>query len=283
MTKQMSSIAPPDETQAAQRWVACLLSRGGIGKSLFAESFISWLRFADVAHAALDADPQNQTLLNRYKGQVKFFDASKDKSEFLRYMTALPPSPVIVTDFPAQATDDLLRLAEQYGLVEFFQKKGIRPTLIVFAADDPAVQVSASDTVQFFQDAADYVIVENPARFESEGVKRTKLFKYLAGERQSPTITMPAIAAPTVAAWELIERKAKAYLPIDKIYTEESLHDLSRHELRMFREKMHAQFEANARWLLPDVSLIKNRVPALAPLKVRPKSDRLTDSWLDLD
>ena len=281
--KQAAAIETIDETQLLQRWIACLLSRGGIGKSLFDEAFISWLRFAGVPYGAVDADPQNRTLSNRYKDHVRFFDAAKNESEFLRYMTTMPEHPVVVTDFPAQATDNLLGYAEQYGLIDFLKKKRIRPTLIIFAADDPAVQLSASDVVKFFREAADYVLVENPARFESEGFRRTKLAKYLVNECHAPTISMPAIAAPTVAAWEALERKAKVYLPVDEICAQEGLHDLSRHELARFRDKMHAQFEQNARWLLPDLSLVKNKVPALAPLKIRPKSDRLTDSWLDTD
>jgi hypothetical protein len=53
-------------------------------------------------------------------------------------------------------------------LLEFFKDAGVRPTLLIFAADDPTAKESASNTVRFFGDAADYVLIENPARFKSE-------------------------------------------------------------------------------------------------------------------
>jgi hypothetical protein len=67
-------------------------------------------------------------------------------------------------DFPAQATDFLLSAAAHFRLLEFFGAAGIRPTLLMFAADDPTAKESASNTIRFFGDAADYLLVENPAK-----------------------------------------------------------------------------------------------------------------------
>jgi hypothetical protein len=272
--------SPEPKPAIHRRFVACTQSRGGIGKSTFAEGLITWLSFAGVPYGALDADQQNQTLSKRHPEQVKFFEATKTEADFLRFLQALPDVPVTVTDFPAQATDVLLAYAEHYGLTAFFEAHGIRPTLIIFAADDPAVKLSASDTVQFFREQADYLLVENPAKFDSEVFKRTPLCEWLL-DHQTPTIRIPAVAAPTMEAWETLERKLKRYVPLNEACSHEGLHDLSRYELRFYRDQLFAQFEKHAARLLPDVGLIQTKVPRLAPLKVRAKSDLLTDAWIE--
>ena len=263
----------------ARRFLACTQSRGGIGKTTFAEALISWLNFARVPYGAMDADPQNQTLSRRYPNEVHLFDATKTKADFLRLMMALPDDPVILVDFPAQATDTLLEYAEHYGLSDFFEKRGIRPTLIIFGADDPAVKLSGSDTVKFFLDRADYVLVENPGKFDSNVFKSTPLFKWLI-DHGTPTVRLPAIAAPTIDAWEALERKEGCYLSLDKASKHEGMHELSRYELQFFRDRMLTQLEDIADRLLPDVSLIKNKVARLPTTKRREKSDLLKDSWL---
>jgi hypothetical protein len=49
-------------------------------------------------------------------------------------------------DFPAQATRFLLSSVEHFRLVEIFGRRGIRPTLLIFAADDSTAMASASQT-----------------------------------------------------------------------------------------------------------------------------------------
>jgi hypothetical protein len=58
------------------------------------------------------------------------------------------------------------------------------------------------------------------------------------------------------------------------------MHELSRYELQFFRDRMLTQLEDIADRLLPDVSLIKNKVARLPTTKRREKSDLLKDSWL---
>jgi hypothetical protein len=264
-------------TTAARRFITCTQSRGGIGKSTFAEGLISWLNFSSIPYAAIDADLQNRTLSNRYPGDVHLFDATRTKADFLRLMMELPDSPVLLVDFPAQSTNILLEYAEHYGLCDFFEKKGIRPTIVIFAADDPEAKLSGSDTVKFFLDRADYVLVENLAKFESDVFKTTPLFRWLV-QHGTPTVSLPAIASPTIGAWEALERKEGAYLSLDEASTHPAIHELTRYELQCFRDRMLTQLEDIADRLLPDISLIKNRVTPFGPK--RQKSDRLTDAWL---
>ena len=80
----------------------------------------------------------------RYPDQVGIFDATKTLDEFSRLIQTLPASPVILVDFPAQATDFLLSAVNHFRLLEFFEHSKVRPTLLVFAADDPTAKESAS-------------------------------------------------------------------------------------------------------------------------------------------
>jgi hypothetical protein len=125
MTKQ---VEPTDEKPAVtRRFIACTQSTGRVGKSTVAEGLITWLRFAGVEFAAVDADSQHQTLSRRYPEYVETFDATKTFDDFARMVQALPNLPVILVDFPAQATDFLLSAATHFRLLKFFGAAGIRP------------------------------------------------------------------------------------------------------------------------------------------------------------
>jgi hypothetical protein len=188
-TMEMTKQAEPtiEKPAVTRRFIACAQSTGRVGKSTVAEGLISWLRYAGIEFAAVDADSQHQTLSRRYPEYVEIFDATKTFDDFARMVQALPNLPVILVDFPAQATDFLLSAAAHFRLLDFFERSGIRPTLLIFAADDPTAKESASDTIRFFGEAADYLLVENPAKYKSDEFRRTALRSWLT-ERKTPTL-----------------------------------------------------------------------------------------------
>ena len=200
-----------DKPPITRRFIACTQSTGRVGKSTFAEGLISWLRFAGVTFAAIDGDNQHQTLARRYPNDVDAFDATKSIDDFAKMIQALPPTPVIIVDLPAQATGFLLDASERLQLLDFLEHVGIRPTLLVFTADDPTARESAANTVRFFGDRADYLLLENPARFTSAGFKKTPFAKWFS-ERNTPTLKIPAITQGTIDAWHSLERKEGKYL-----------------------------------------------------------------------
>jgi len=163
-------------------------------------------------------------------------------------------------------------------LLEFFERSGIRPTLLIFAADDPTAKESASKTVRFFGDAADYLLVENPAKYKSDEFMRTPLIKWLA-ERETPKLRVPAVTAITMNAWEALERKLNRYLPLDEACHQTGLHELCRHELGFLRDRFLVQFEDFADRVLPDPELIKNKVARLIESKPDVE-DALNDPFL---
>ena len=206
------------------------------------------------------------------------FDATKTFDDFASMIQTLPASPVILVDFPAQATDFLLSAAQHFRLLEFFEQSNVRPTLLVFAADDPTAKGSASNTIRFFGDSADYLLIENPARFKSAEFSRTALGNWLK-ERNTPTLHIPTVTAVTMNAWEALEDKLKRYLSLDEVCRQKDLHELSRYELQFLRNRFLVQFEDFAKHLLPDTSLIKNRV-ARCRETTQQKIDRFNDPLL---
>jgi hypothetical protein len=190
----------------------------------------------------------------------------------------LPDLPVILVDFPAQATDFLLSAAKHFRLLEFFEQSNVRPTLLVFAADDPTAKESASTTVRFFGDSADYLLIENPSRFKSTEFSRTALGNWLK-ERNTPTLSIPTVTAVTMNGWEALEDKMKRYLSLDEVCLLKELHELSRFELQFLRNRFLVQFEDFAGYLLPDTSLIKNKVSRLRET-TQQKVDRFNDPLL---
>jgi hypothetical protein len=276
MTKEADLTAA--KTSITRRFIACTQSTGRIGKSTVAEGLISWLRYAGVAFVAVDADSQHQTLSHRYPSDVESFDATKTLDDFARMIQALPDFPVILVDFPAQATNFLLSAAEHFRLLEFFERSGIRPTLLIFAADDPTAKESASKTVRFFGDAADYLLVENPAKYKSEEFMRTPLISWLA-ERETAKLRVPAVTAITINAWEALERKLNRYLPLDEACHQTGLHELCRHELGFLRDRFLVQFEDLADRVLPNPALIKNKVARITERKADVQ-DALNDPFL---
>jgi hypothetical protein len=249
----------PEKAPITRRFIACTQSTGRVGKSTFAEGLISWLRFAKVPYCAIDGDTQHRTLARRYADEVEAFDATKSVDEFARMIQALPPAPVILVDLPAQATGFLLDASERLQLLDFFESVGIRPTLLVFVADDPTARESAANTVRFFADRADYLLIDNPARFRSDGFKRTPFARWFE-ERKTPTFSIPAITHGAIEAWHSLERKEGKYLSFDDARKAHGIHELFQMDLGYARNRFLVQCEDYADRLLPDVSLIKNRV-----------------------
>jgi hypothetical protein len=268
------------ESKAAisRRFIACTQSTGRVGKSTVAEGIITWLHFAQVEFAAIDADSQHQTLLHRYQDEVGAFDAAKTLDDFARMVQTLPARPVILVDFPAQATDFLLSAAKHFRLMEFFDQAHVRPTLLIFAADDPTAKESAANTLRFFGDNADYLLVENPARFKTDEFKRTALWNWFE-KRATPILRLPTVTAVTMNAWEALENKLKRYLSLDQARRQSELHELSRHELAFLRDRFLVQCEDAAHRLLPDAGIIKKRVERLHETTAE-KIDRFSDPFL---
>jgi hypothetical protein len=79
--------------------------------------------------------------------------------------------------------------------------------------------------------------------------------------------------------WEALEDKMKRYLSLDEVCWLKELHELSRFELQFLRNRFLVQFEDFAGYLLPDTSLIKNKVSRFRET-TQQKVDRFNDPLL---
>lgn len=276
----MSKETKTEKPAVKKRLVFCAQSRGGIGKSTVAEGLICSLTFADIPFAAIDSDPQHRTLASRYPTIVDSFEATQSINQFHVLIRKLPDFPVVIVDFPANATDFLLNAFQHFQVLDSFEQRGIRPTLLIFAADDSAAAESAAATVQFFLDKADYILIENPAKFQSDMFRRTPLHKWLL-ERKTPTIRIPAVSEVTIHDWKALERKTDKGISLDEAITHPELYDTVRNELNYFRDTFLVQFQDCAvPRLISDAALIKNKILRGEPLQPVPASATLKSPWL---
>jgi hypothetical protein len=272
---EKAETKPNKPVDIRHRFIGCWISAGRFGKSLTCEGLKMWLDYAQVDHLAIDADPQHRTFSRRHPEDVNEMDAARSNDEFGALLQSAPDAPVILVDYPAQATDFLIQASRQLQLIEVFESRGIRPTLLIFAADDESAKESASAVVHYFGDRADYLLIENPARFKSEGFKKTKFYRWFL-DRQTPTLRIPTITVGTMALWQKLEREEKRHLSFDKVRQHPKLDIACRMELDYVRNRFLVQCEDHASLLVPDLGLIKKKVTrpnAPQPVAVNPLED----------
>jgi hypothetical protein len=88
-------------------------------------------------------------------------------------------------------------------MLKSFQASGIRPTLLIFTADDSTAKDGALETLEFFGDAADYLLIENSARFKSDSFKATlssigdqPLSGYIVGQTRAFELFLTSFLPP---------------------------------------------------------------------------------------
>ena len=256
----MSKHEKPEPNPIKQRVLFCTQSPGRLSRSMTADGLMSWLAFANAPFAAIDTDPQHHTLSDRHAPKVKLHDALASEDEFGALIEALPiDAPTLIIDFPSQATAKILDYCAHFGVKDTWRDEGVKPTILIFPADDSTAKDSAVDSIDFFGDDADYLLIENSARFKSDSFKATALYDWFL-ERRTPTITIPRISAGTLSVWEAAQHEAGRGLSLDAICKLEGLRPTPRRELAGVRDRFLVQFEDCADRLVPDVSLIKNKV-----------------------
>jgi hypothetical protein len=268
---------PSEPAPIKQRFIACVQSTGHVGKSMVADGILSWLSFAGIPHAAIDTDVQHHTLSDRYK--MHLLDATSSEDEFEQLLENLPESPTLIVDFPGNKTSKILEFAAHFQMLKSFRASGIRPTLLIFTADDSTAKDSALETLEFFGDAADYLLIENSARFKSDSFKATPLYDEFVA-RNSPTLVVPRISAGTLNAWEAAQHRLGEYLSLDKICKAEGLNVTSVLELAGVRDRFLVGCEDCASHIIPDLALIKNKVQRAGDASTKRPANRLGNPLL---
>jgi len=255
-----------DKTQngAPRRTLTSLQSTGRIGRSTLKQGLMSWFSYAGIEFNAIDADPEHHTLSSWYP-DITDKKPYHDENDLLPILNTIGEAPVQLIDFPSQETQSILRGLEHFNAFELFEAKNTRPTVFIFASDERAAMLSAHQIITAFDSHADYVIVENPARFGSQVFYRSKLPEIL--ERfNAPTIRIPRVTATTIDILDDASKQMKKALTFRE--AEPVLEIGSRFELEHWRNRLFAQFEDIAHLLLQSADLIEKKVE-------RPKRKKL--------
>ena len=238
------------------RILTSLQSTGRIGRSTLKQGLMSWFSYAGIEFNAIDADPEHHTLSSWYP-DLTDKKPYRDEQDLLPILNSIGEAPVQLIDFPSQETQSILRAFEHFNAFKLFESKNTRPTVFIFASDERAAMLSAHQTITVFESVADYVIVENPARFTSQVFYRSKVPEMLQ-QFNAPTIQIPRIAGGTLAILDNASKRMKKALTFRE--AEPVLEIGSRFELEHWRNRLFAQFEDIAHLLLPSAQLIQKKV-----------------------
>jgi hypothetical protein len=251
------------------RIICSLQSTGRIGKSTVAQAMLSWCGFAGVEFAAVDADGEHQTL-SRWYPEIVTKLPFRETDDLLPILNQTGSMPAMLIDYPAQSTQSLLSAFAHFQAFDFFESENTRLTSLIFASDERPAMASAAEIISTFGPRSDYIIVKNPARFQSEIFMHSQLPNMLA-EYSAPTIEIGRISRTTLDHLDAESAKAKKALTFRE--AEKLLPAGSVIELQSWRNRMFAQFEDVCDLLLPaEVSKRVQRLERLTTAKVDPYS-----------
>jgi hypothetical protein len=237
------------------RLLTSMVSAGQLGKTtVLGEGLVPWLKFIEVPYLLIDADSEHRTLSDRFPEAI--FHQVNTIDAFGELINNSGKLPVEIVDFPAQSTSTYVEWISQRRWVDALEHRGVRFTIFIFAADLPAAIQSASQIVRAFSDRADYVVVENGARYRSKQFYQTAVAKELA-DFGAKKVDVPFIMDMTRAAVKSQSAKAGRWLTLD----EAKMHvgEIERMDIEFFVNQMAMQCEDILTVLVPDPSSIKNK------------------------
>lgn len=256
-----------------KRFIPLVQSKGSLGKSFFGALFMEWLSYARVPFKVVDSDVSHKTLKLRYPDRANEFDASKGPDEFGKLLGNLPDTPVFMLDCRANFTADFLAYSAHYRLLDVLQNKGFKATIPLFISDDEDATRSATDLFEYFSKDADFIMLDNPKVFKSDEFRRTGLYKALI-QRGAPLITIPEMHTYTKTFWMELEDKEGQHLSISRVIAHKDCDPVALFELSGIKDIVFTQLEDSAALLLPDASLIKEKVVRVTDISPVHRSNR---------
>lgn len=182
------------------RMVAPVQSIGRCGKSTLLQLVFQYLTESGVETSLIDCDDQHSTLQKWYPDIVLLpFRTQGDLAVLFEHAG---DSPSELIDFPAQATNEILGAFQSFQAERIFEEKGIALTIPIFASNEPAAMASAAKIHAQTHSFADYLLIENPAKFASNLFYESKLATVMF--KGAPRITIPQLSPHTV---ETIQKK----------------------------------------------------------------------------
>lgn len=249
-----------DKTSIIRTRLICpLQSTGRVGKSTACEAIVSWAKWAAVNCAVIDADDEHRTLSQRFEAAQLMAEVTREPSAFKELIqdVAEAPAPLVVADFPAQATAFLLEQIEALRVLDVLDEAGVRMTVMLFPADDDSAQRSLAAVVRQLGSRVDYLLVRSPARYRTEQFDQSKAAERLVA-LGAQELYFPALTRSTLDDVAAASRATGRMLPWTKATA--ALPTASRFELEAWTNKVRAQCEDAVGILLPDPALLKKRV-----------------------
>jgi hypothetical protein len=242
------------------RFHCSLQSTGRVGKSTVAQAVLSYATFAGVDWSALDTDAVHKSLSTRWPERVPLIEAATTEPDAFKRLTAKIAEkatsgvPLILTDFPAQATPFLLSTMESQRTLDVLDEAGVRLTVTLFPADDETALASLVQVVKFLGTRGDYVLVSNPARYRTTQFEASKAKAKLA-ELGAKELHIPTMTASTLEDINAASRTAGKMLTVADAIT--LLPIGSRFEAEFWQNQIFAQLEQLGTYLVPDPSTLK--------------------------
>lgn len=232
------------ESPHTSRIFTPLQSIGRCGKSTLMQLVIDYLSQSKINHRAIDLDEEHATLQGWYPElSLLPFHSEGDLTPILNH---LGKSPVELIDFPAQATDMILGAFQRFQMEQILAEKKMKLTVPLFASNERAAMVSAALIVNELREYADFLVIRNPAKFESDIFDDSKLGRELSN---SPEINLLSLTAATLGELDNASLKKKKALTF-----RESLKELpiaSRMEVEHFLNSAARQIGQCHEFLVP--------------------------------
>lgn len=254
-TVSTETAQPAASTAIKTRFVCALQSTGRVGKSTALQSLASWLDFAGVPWAGVDADPEHTSFSNAFPSVAHFPLTDADSME--RIFRHAASRPVCLVDFPAGVTDLVLSHIERRQVLRGFLEKGVRLTVLLFASPDPTAEASLRAVYTALKGKADFVVIRNDARFSAARFEESALARTLA-EQGMPTLSLPALSSFTLR--EVTQAESKLRRRISLAEARGHVGTDSRLDLDYFINQVWAQWEDDAALIVPDQGLIQQRL-----------------------
>ncbi len=258
-TPPFASETPSPAGDGKTRFICALQSTGRVGKSTAIQSLASYLDFAGVPWAGVDADPEHTSFSNAF-ASVAHFPLSTPESldQIFRHADS---APVCLADFPAGATETILDHLKRRQVLTGFRERSIRMTILLFASPDPTAEASFRAVFTALRGQADFILVQNDARFSSARFAGSRAAQTLA-ELGAPTLTLPALSSFTLREVAQAEGKLRRRLSLAE--ARQHVGTDSRLDLDYFINRVWAQWEDQAALIVPDAQLIAHRLERVA-------------------
>lgn len=218
--------------------------KGGVGKSLFANNFVQYLKDHQIEHLAIDTDNENSTL-KRFHPEAEFINIGNAREIDLLF-SSLERNSLVIVDCRAASTDIFLDYFTEIRAFEILEMLGASLTVIspVNHEADSIEQVRL--IAESLGGQCRYAIVKNEAHSKQFRIyDRSNTRSRVLGELGGVEIVMPKLYD-----W-LVTTLNETSLPITAAIQHPDVSLIDRQRLKNWQSKFNEQVELTREYLFP--------------------------------